>query len=185
MRRSTFLLLPLVLVAALSALSACGDRTRVHAGNLDHPALEAQTYAWVDERIEGPSASDPAEDDVVADARARIDAQLAAGGLRPAPEDDAALLLALRVDVTREIRQFDPYFAIYSMERYEKGHLTFAALEPISYLELWRASTSHNLRVTERAMSRSKPKWEDHPEDRDWQLERMVGDVLEAFPTLD
>ncbi|MEO1699884.1 MAG: hypothetical protein AAFU73_21550 [Planctomycetota bacterium] len=185
MRCSTLLLLPLVLVASLLALPGCGDRTRVHVGDIDHPALEAQTYAWVDERVEGPSPSESAETEVVDETRALIDAQLAAGGLRPAPEEDAALLLALRVDVTREIRQFDPYFAIYSMERYEKGHLTFAALEPISYVELWRASTSHNLRVTERAMSRAKPKWEDHPEERDWQLERMVGDVLEAFPTLD
>ncbi|MEL6908204.1 MAG: hypothetical protein AAFP22_22540, partial [Planctomycetota bacterium] len=139
MRCSTVLLLPLVLLASLLAVSGCGDRTLVHAGNIDHPALEAQTYAWVDERIEGPSPSESAEDGVVDEARARIDAQLAAGGLRPAPEEDAALLLALRVDVTREIRQFDPYFAIYSMERYEKGHLSFAALEPISYVELWRA----------------------------------------------
>ena len=179
----TLLHLFVALTAAL-ALFSCAGETRVHTNNLDRSALEAGTYAWVDERIEGPPEAIRAESRLLEDARAALDEGLAARGMRSVSEAEAGLLFALRLDTTVEIRQFDPQFAIYSLERYEKGHLTLAALEAVTFRELWRATESRSVRVTERALSRGKPVWETLDAEQDWQLEPMAERVLRAFPTL-
>lgn len=180
--------LALALVAPLAAslLASCqsGGATVLLEG--ETPALENRSYAWVDERIEKPADSAPVVDEEVeAEVRLLIDERLAARGFRQADEDDAGFLLTLRLDATLDTRQHDPYFAIYALEQFERGHLTLAALAPVSYQPFWIARSNIVLRATKRSMTRDTVTWIEVDEEREWDVPRLVKSVMETLPRHD
>lgn len=171
-----------VLFLACLVGSCQGTRSTVLVEG-EAPAMETRTYAWVQERIEAPEGSAPVyEQEVEAELRRLIDAELASRGFTAADEDDAGFLVTMRLDVTLDTRRYDPYFAIYSQEQFERGHLTLAALAPISYQPFWMARGNEVLRETKRAMTRETVQWIEVDEERSWDLPRLVNAVMETFP---
>lgn len=182
-------LIALAPFAAVLALGLPGCVTSksefLDASRLD--VFEAKSFAWVEEPVEPPEAEGVMvtrvrDDELVAETRQELTAQLLERGFRMTAEDDAAVHLALRLDVSEEQRQNDPFFTVDPFERYERGHLTVAAFVPVTYEPVWRASAALKLRDTARGMGQAEIRWETLDETRDWRLEKLGKAVLKKLP---
>ena len=116
------------------------------------------------------------------EARSLLTAALAERGFEGVREGDAAVLMALRLDVTEETRALDPYFAQDQVERYETGHLSLAAFAPITYDDVWRARSEVKLRTTAQGLGTLRVRWKELDEERSWQLDDLVSAVVERLP---
>jgi len=173
-----------VLLAALLGACQQGRSTVLLEG--EAPAMESRTYAWVQERIEAPEGSARVyEQEVEAELQRLIDEAFAARGFAVADEEDAGFLVTMRLDVTLDTRRYDPFFAVYSLQQFERGHLTLAALAPVSYQPFWIARGNAVLRETKRAMTRETVQWIEVDEEREWDVARLANAVMETFPRVD
>lgn len=174
--RSLPVCLALSLVACMRTRTEALDATRIGL-------LQEGTYAWVEEPVPGPDGGVKQTDaQLVDEARGRVEAALAGRGLRRVPERDAAVHMALRLDVSQEVREMDPFFAQDQVERFEKGYLTLSAFVPVTYEVIWRARSEVNLRTTAEGMGSLKIVWKEVDEPRDWQLEALAAGVVERLP---
>jgi len=137
-----------------------------------------RTYAWLDIRDAFPTA----EPELVARARETADAELRARGMSEVSRDEAELLLDLRADVEPKVRYRDPYFAFYTIERYEDGTLTVTAIDPVYDRDLWAGTARAELRETARGFGLMEPRFVDTDEERDWPIEAMVRSLFDEFP---
>lgn len=186
MLRATTLLHVLTALLAAALLGACQQGRSTVLLEAEAPAMESRTYAWVQERIDAPEGSAPVyEQEVEAELKRRIDEALAARGFAVADEEDAGFLVTMRLDVTLDTRRYDPFFAVYSLEQFERGHLTLAALAPVSYQPFWIARGNAVLRETKRAMTRETVQWIEVDEEREWDVARLANAVMETFPRVD
>ena len=167
--------------ALFSASCVTSSTEHVEEGRLQ--LFEQRTYAWVDEPIAGPEGSTREElTELAREARSLLTAALAERGFRGVREGDAAILMSLRLDVTEETRELDPYFAQDQAERYETGHLSLAAFAPITYEDVWRARSEVKLRTTAQGLGTLRVRWKELDEERSWQLEELVGAIVERIP---
>ena len=165
----------------LSASCVTSSTEHVDEGRLE--LFEQRTYAWVDEPIAGPEGSTREElTELTLEARSLLTAALAERGFRGVREGNAAILMALRLDVTEETRELDPYFAQDQAERYETGHLSLAAFAPITYEDVWRARSEVKLRTTAQGLGTLRVRWKELDEEREWQLEDLVVAIVERLP---
>ena len=97
-------------LALLSVSCVTSSTEHIDEGRLE--LFEQRTYAWVDEPLAGPDGS-TREDltELTLEARSLLTTALAERGFKGVREGDAAVLMALRLDVTEETRALDPYFA--------------------------------------------------------------------------
>lgn len=168
-------------LALLSVSCVTSSTEHIDEGRLE--LFEQRTYAWVDEPLAGPDGS-TREDltELTLEARSLLTTALAERGFKGVREGDAAVLMALRLDVTEETRALDPYFAQDQVERYETGHLSLAAFAPITYDEIWRARSEVKLRTTAQGLGTLRVRWKELDEERSWQLDGLVSAVVERLP---
>ncbi len=178
------LLLTSLLASSFGLFSAsCVTSSTEHIDEGRLELFEQRTYAWVDEPIAGPEGSTREElTELTREARSLLTAALAERGFRGVREGDAAILMSLRLDVTEETRELDPYFAQDQAERYETGHLSLAAFAPITYEDVWRARSEAKLRTTAQGLGTLRVRWKELDEERSWQLEELAGAIVERRP---
>lgn len=166
------LLTPLALIAAVGACTEPAERTPAHEA---FTALAAEAYAWAAEPMDGPErAQQMLDDDLLEEARGALESALSSQGFRVVDEDDADFMLAFRVDVTSETRTNDPFFSVYSVERFERGHLTLAAFTPLLFDDLWEGRADIKLRDTARAIANQDLEWTELDETRSWDFDAMA-----------
>lgn len=179
-------LAPFVAAVALALPGCVNSKSEVlDASRLD--VFEAKSFAWVEEpmeapKIDGVTVTRIRDDELIAQTRRELTAQLVDLGYRITSEEGAAVHLALRLDVSEEQRQNDPFFTVDPFERFERGHLTLAAFVPVTYEPVWRASAALKLRDTARGMGQSEIRWEALDEARDWRLPKLGRAVLKKLP---
>lgn len=145
--------------------------------------LEQGTYAWVEEPATGPEGGREEKGDALtASARVELANVLEARGFREVAEEDAAVLMALRLDVTDEQREVDAYFAQDQLERYESGHLTLSVFVPVTYDLVWRGRSEGKLRTTAQGMGSLRIVWKDLDEARDWRMDKLATAVVDRLP---
>ena len=168
-------------LALLSVSCVTSSTEHIDEGRLE--LLQQRTYAWVDEPLAGPEGS-TREDltKLTLEARSLLTAALAERGFTDVGEEDAAVLMALRLDVTDKTRELDPYFAQDQVERFETGHLSLAAFAPITYDEVWRARSEVKLRTTAQGLGTLRVRWKELDEERSWQLDALVSAIVERLP---
>lgn len=168
-------------LALLFASCVSSSTEHIDEGRLE--LFERRTYAWVDELLAGPEGS-TREDltERTLEARSLLTAALAERGFRCVREGDAAVLMALRLDVTEQKRELDPYFAQDQVERYETGHLSLAAFAPITYDEVWRARSEVKLRTTAQGLGTLRLRWKELDEERSWQFDDLADAVVKRLP---
>lgn len=168
---------------ALAVLAAgCTEPAERAASSAALAALEAETYAWAPEPIPGPERGVLMDDpELMAEARGALESALAARGFQAVGEEEAEVMLAFRVDVTSETRTNDPFFSVYSVERFENGHLTLAAFSPLLFDELWQGTAKIKLRDTERAIANQELVWTIVEETRSWDFEGLASNLAKRL----
>lgn len=171
-----------LLMVALLAFG-CGG-TQVQTRPVNPTVMErAATYGWVDEEpLEGSLTELETDLAVIAKVRKLIDARLAALGYErvDAEEADLEALLALRVG--KGTRENDPYFAFYTVEKFESGEVTFTLASRETGGTAWTATVGRELRVVERGFGQGDMRWVGSGETRSWSEERSVEALLAALP---
>ncbi len=180
-------LAPLAAAVALGLITGCVSSGSEVLDASELRVFEARTFAWVEESVTAPEVEGAAvvrerSDELIAQARQTLTAQLLEKGYRLTSEDGAAVHLALRLDVSEEQRQNDPYFTVDQFERFERGHLTLMAFVPVTYVPVWRAKAAVKLRDTARGMGPGEIRWETLEETRDWRLEKLSSTLVGRMP---
>ncbi|MEM9379553.1 MAG: hypothetical protein AAGB93_06330 [Planctomycetota bacterium] len=170
----------LVLGATLGGCSAVDVRTAT-----ENAAVErlGPTYAWADARapisIDGVPVVDP---DLLRTFREYLDERLAWRGYTLVRLDEAEMEASFALGVTRDVRDLDPYFAFYRVERIERGHIGFVLSDVGTGEVLWSATGERELRVTERGYGQMELQYEGTEEQRDWQPGFTIQRLLETLP---
>lgn len=169
-------MLALTLASCVTSQTELLDEERIEL-------LQERTYAWVDEPVQGPEGATREDlDELAREARELLTEALAERGFRAVSKSDAAVLMALRLDVTEEERQVDPFFAQDQLERYENGHLSLAAFAPITYADVWRGRSEVKLRTTAQGLGTLRIRWKELDEERSWKLDSLVDAVVKRLP---
>lgn len=179
--------LPRITLSALALLGpivgGCSAvDVRTNATSADARAL-GPTYAWAETGlpigVDGTPVVDP---DLIRTFREYLDERLAWRGYRLARLDEADLEATFALGVSRSVRDLDPYFAFYRVERVELGHVGFALSDVGSGAVLWSATGQRELRVTERGYGQMELQYEGTEEQRDWQPGFTVQRLLKKLP---
>ena len=163
---------------ALALASCAGTRvaSEQHVEDLDAFA----TYAWSPELVASGAPVGAALGPAI---RRQVDRALAARGLRPAPPEEADLLVRDEVRVETRLVEKDPYYAVFfTVERHEHGALTLALLDPATGATLWRATGERRLRVASKGYGMFHLEWLETNEERDWSLPELVDAIFGRFP---
>lgn len=164
-------------VAAL--LAACST-VRVE-GESDFAMVAGDSYAWVVEPDDLARAD--GEDLPWREVRDAASDELDARELVETSRSDADWLLELRLDVGTEVRTNHGYFNMYVAEQVEEGSVTLFVLDGRSGRELWSAESRRELRTSSRTTGGlGKIRWHDSGEARDWDIDGVVGEIVDRLP---
>lgn len=174
---------PAGLLASLAIVVASGC-TSIAVDSAQPAPLDCakiHTYAFAPRpAMSGTTAAD---EQVLDRARDAADARLRAIGWQRAERSAADVLVSYRLGVEVKARTKDPYYApFYLAERYEEGQLTIALSDPHTQRTLWSGTGHHPLRVVSRGYGTLGLTWKDADEERDWRIDEMVTQILDALP---
>lgn len=164
----------LLAVAALS-FAACSSIHVESQGWSAFDLADAPSFAWGDVRSD-------IDDAPVAAVHAAVEQRLVARGLRRTSVAQAAHLIDLVFEVETDIRENDPWFNTFAVERYETGTLTLELRDAVSRELLWSGSGRSELRVTAVPNSPFSGELSDTGAARDWNLGRKIPEILERLP---
>jgi len=173
----TFLLrlsVPAVLLATLLCAGCASiDVEAQQWGVLD--AAGYRSWAWGDVRSDHDDAP-------VERTRAAIERELGARGLQRVARSEAQLLVELDFSVQTALRERDPYFNTYPLERYEIGTLTIELLDAADAELLWSGTGQSELRVSGVPNSPFTSRLVPTGAARDWKIARKVPEILTQLP---
>ena len=170
----------LAVTAMWTSCSAARVRTDVAP---DYDFASVRSYAWTRDTGRPEEGAERVADRELADRiRTAVSPRLEAVGVDNVAEDDADVLLRQRATVVEEVQENDPYFAFYTVERYEVGTITIEILDRESGAVVWSGSGRRKLRDVARGTGLNTVRYRETEAERDWQAEAVVAEILADCP---
>jgi hypothetical protein len=183
--RSAALLFALAAVVLMTSLGGCAA---IHVQTDDASTEELvgrDSYAWLTAAPPAPAASTGEEIPLEPRIRRAVDEQLTAMGMERVDPDEADLLVTFGTIVDLKTKINDPFYAFYTVDRYENGTLNLEFLDGETREQLWQGSATTRLRFVARGIGSMPTEYVNTNDERDWRIPQLVESILAQYPVAD